>query len=101
MHEFFGQSVTGSGGLHAIGFPLPLDWAADRAAREEMERKVIAFISLLTRLFELREQGDVASPQDPLYETALQQLANDAGKHWPINERPAVIALFVQRFAAE
>ena len=56
MEEFFGQSVTGNGGLHAIGFGLPLVWPNDRADRDKMEKALIAFISFQNRLFELREQ---------------------------------------------
>lgn len=98
MDEFFGKSVTGSGGLHAIGFGLPLDWPADRAAREQMERELIAFISLQTRLLEIREQRGPGFAEHLSYKTFLEQLAQDIREHWPVNERPPVIATFLQRF---
>ena len=101
MEEFFGESVTGSGGLHAIGFRLPLDWPADPGAREEMEQKLIDFISFQTTLLELREQGAIAPLRDPLYETALEQLAKDVSAHWPVDVRPSVVASLLQRFSGQ
>lgn len=100
-HEFFGESVTGTGGMHAIGFALPLEWPADAAARDDMERKLIGFLAFFAERFESGNDAGSNVVRDPLYRRCMEQLAQGVREHWEVSQRPPIVTRFLKGFAEQ